>query len=64
MFVDFRDPPPSPPPWRPEPRAPRPALTPRQQNILGAILGVNALLLLVAPIGGATVLQGLAALLR
>jgi len=64
MFVDFRDVPP-PLPWQPPKRpAPRPQLTPRQQNVLAAIIGINVLLLLVAPIGGATVLQGLAALFR
>ena len=64
MFVDFRDVPP-PPPWQPPKRLdPRPSLTPRQQNVLAAIIAINVLLLLVAPIGGATVLQGLAALFR
>lgn len=61
MFVDFRDSPPPPPPWRPKRPDPRPQLTRRQQNWLAGIIGVNVLLLLVAPIGGATVLQALAA---
>lgn len=43
---------------------PRPQLTPRQQNALAAIIGVNVLLLLVAPIGGATVIQAIGALFR
>lgn len=64
MFVDFREPPPPPPPRRPAPRDPRPQLTPRQQNALAAIIGVNVLLLLVAPIGGATVIQAIGALFR
>ncbi|PVE59355.1 hypothetical protein DC429_02820 [Arthrobacter sp. TPD3018] len=64
MFVDFREPPPPPPPWRPKPRDPRPQLTPRQQNALAAIIGVNVLLLLIAPIGGATVIQAISALFR
>ena len=65
MFVDFRDPPPPPPPWQPPKRPdPRPQLTPRQQNTLAAIIGINVLLRLLAPIGGATVIQALAALFR
>ncbi|GKS02785.1 MULTISPECIES: hypothetical protein [Sphingomonas] len=64
MFVDFRDVPP-PPPWQPPKRPdPRPQLTPRQQNALAAIIGINVLLLLVAPIGGATVIQAIGALFR
>ncbi|MBB4154536.1 hypothetical protein GGQ80_002452 [Sphingomonas jinjuensis] len=63
MFVDFKDQPP-PPPWQPRPAKRGPQLTPRQQRTLGAILGVNILLLLVAPIGGATLLELLGIVLR
>ncbi|PZU08997.1 MAG: hypothetical protein DI606_14290 [Sphingobium sp.] len=63
MFMDFRDQPP-PPPWDPRPARRRPPLTPRQQKTLGAIVGINIVLLLVAPIGGATFLAALWALLR
>lgn len=61
MFVDLRDQPP-PHPWQPPRRAPR--LTARQEKTLAAIIGVNVVLLLVAPIGGATLLGALALLLR
>lgn len=61
MFVDFRDQPP-PPPW--QPRRPRPRLTPRQEKALAAIIGLNVILLIVAPIGGATLIGALAVLLR
>ncbi|AXJ94702.1 MULTISPECIES: hypothetical protein [unclassified Sphingomonas] len=63
MFVDFRDQPP-PPPWRPKPVQKGPQLTRRQQDTLAAIIGVNMLLLLIAPIGGATVIQAIVALFR
>lgn len=59
MFVDFRDQPP-PPPWQPPPRRPR--LTARQEKTLAAIIGVNVALLLVAPIGGATIIGAVALL--
>ncbi len=61
MFVDFRDQPP-PPPWRPTP--PRPRLTAKQEKTLATIIGINVVLLLVAPIGGATIIGAVAALLR
>lgn len=63
MFVDFRDSTP-PPPWQPAPRDPRPRLTRRQQDVLGLIIAANLVLLLVAPIGGATIIQAIAALWR
>lgn len=63
MFVDFNDQPP-PPPWQPRPAKKHQRLTPRQQRTLGTILGVNVLLLLVAPIGGATLLELLGILFR
>ena len=61
MFVDFRDPPP-PPPWQPPRRRPR--LTPRQEKALAAIIGFNVILLIVAPIGGATLIGALMLLFR
>ncbi len=61
MFVDFRDQPP-PPPW--QPRRPRPRLTACQEKTLAAIIGVNIVLLIVAPIGGVTLLGAVALLFR
>lgn len=61
MFVDFRDQPP-PPRWDPA-RTPR-GLTPRQRRTMEAIVGFNIVMLLVAPLGGATILQAISALLR
>ncbi|MFK3888334.1 hypothetical protein [Sphingomonas sp. NPDC079357] len=61
MFVDFRDQPP-PPPWQPPPR--RPKLTRREEKALAAIIGFNVILLILAPIGGATLIGALALLLR
>ena len=61
MFVDFKDQPP-PPPWQPPRRSRK--LSRREQDILGGIIGVNLLLLLLAPIGGATLISALVALLR
>ncbi len=61
MFVDFRDQPP-PPPW--QPRRARPRLTRRQEKTLAAIIGFNVILLIVAPIGGATLIGALAMLFR
>ncbi|MEG8038386.1 hypothetical protein QP166_03155 [Sphingomonas sp. LR60] len=61
MFVDFRDQPP-PPPWQPQ--RPRPRLTAGQEKALAAIIGFNVVLLLIAPIGGATLIGALALLFR
>ncbi|MEH3123858.1 MAG: hypothetical protein PGN16_18145 [Sphingomonas phyllosphaerae] len=61
MFVDFRDQPP-PPPW--QPRRARQRLTRRQVKALAAIIGFNVILLIVAPIGGATLIGALAMLFR
>ncbi|WAJ27756.1 hypothetical protein [Antarcticirhabdus aurantiaca] len=61
MFVDFRAEPMPPPPPRPEPKRPR--LTPGQQRGLAAIVGFNVLLLLLAPVGGATIVGALIALI-
>jgi hypothetical protein len=57
MFVDFRDREP-PPPWHPPAGPPPgPRLTPRQQRLLSRVIGLNLLLLLIAPIGGATIVS-------
>ena len=61
MFVDFKDQPP-PPPWQPPRRTPR--LSRRQQDVLGGIIGFNLILLLLAPIGGATLISAVIALFR
>lgn len=50
------------PPWEPPPRKPR--LTKRQELVFMWIIVVNLLLLLIAPIGGATVIEALLAMLR
>ncbi|KAB1072731.1 hypothetical protein F6X51_14045 [Methylobacterium planeticum] len=50
------------PPWEPPRREPR--LTKRQERVLIWLIAVNALLLLIAPIGGATVIQAILAILR
>ena len=64
MFVDLRDQPP-PPSWEPRrPAAPRPRLTARQEKTLAAIIALNVVLLIVAPIGGATLIGALALLFR
>ena len=49
------------PPWEPPPREPR--LTPRQERVLIWLISVNALLLLLAPISGATIIHGIRAVL-
>ena len=43
-----------PPPWQPPRRA---RITKRQERTIMWIIGVNALLLLVAPIGGVTIIE-------
>ena len=52
--------------WRPQgeppPREPRP--TERQERVFLWLIAVNALLLLVAPIGGATLIHAVLAMLR
>ncbi len=50
------------PPWEPPPRKPR--LTKRQERVLVWLIAVNAVLLLMAPIGGATVTHAILAVLR
>lgn len=48
-------------PWRPEPPPRR--LSPRGEKVMLWVIGLNILLLLVAPIGGATLIHALWALL-
>lgn len=55
MFVDFHDQIP-PPPWRPRRPPLRPPLTARQRRLVYAIVWFNILALVVAPIGGATLI--------
>ncbi len=56
MFLDLNNyTPPSDPPGDPG----RPSLTPRQQKTLIIIVGINIMLLFVAPIGGATIISAL-----
>jgi hypothetical protein len=56
MFLDLNNyTPRSDPPAGPE----RLSLTPRQQKTLMIIVGINIMLLFVAPIGGATIISAL-----
>lgn len=57
MFVDFRDTTP-PPRWEP-PRKTGPRLDARQQKLLGRILWFNLLMLLLGPLAGSSVVNGL-----
>ena len=52
--------------WRPqgEPPPREPRITKRQERVLLWLIAVNALLLLIAPIGGATIVHAILALLR
>lgn len=52
--------------WKPpqEPPSRKPQLTKRQERLLVGIIAVNALFLLIAPIGGATVIHAILAALR
>lgn len=61
MFLDLKNynPRPEPPPPQPE----KPSLTLQQQKIMAWIICCNVLLLLIAPIGGATAIQGLLSLI-
>lgn len=51
--------------WRPppEPAPRRPRLTRRQERLILWLVAANAVLLLVAPLGGSTVLRAISALL-
>lgn len=59
MFLDTKNLGPRP---EPLPERPRPKLSPRQEKTLVWILTFNLLLMLIAPIGGATVINGIVAL--
>lgn len=61
MFVDHNAWPP-PEPWRPRPSQRR--MTPRQERLIAWIIGFNLLMLLFGPLAGATVFEGIMALLR
>lgn len=52
--------------WKPpqEPPSRKPRLTKRQERVLVGLIAMNALFLLIAPIGGATVIHALLAMLR
>ena len=52
--------------WKPSPEPPprAPRLTPRQQRVMFWLVALNALLLLIAPIGGATIFHAILAALR
>ena len=50
------------PPWEPPPREPR--LTKRQEKVLVWLIAVNVALLVIAPIGGATVIHAILAMVR
>ncbi|MBX9932695.1 MAG: hypothetical protein K2Y56_14320 [Methylobacterium sp.] len=50
------------PPCEPQPRRPR--LTERQERVLVWLIALNALLLFIAPIGGATVIQAFFAVVK
>lgn len=63
MFVDFTDPVP-PPRWEPKPDPSPARLTRRQRKVVEAIVGFNAVMLLCAPLAGATVIEGFVALFR
>lgn len=59
MFIDL----PGNWPGDPKPEPPQRRLSPRRERLLLALLGLNMILLVVAPIGGATLLHGVVALL-
>ncbi len=57
MFLEYRN-------WRPpEPVPPTPRLSKRGERILFWILGLNAAMLLLGPLAGTSVVQGLWALI-
>lgn len=62
MFVDFQDDWRRAGPW--EPKRPRGRLTKRQEKVIGWLVGINLLLLLVAPLGGSTLVIAIVALVR
>ena len=62
MYLEEGWRPPGEPPPREPPREPR--LTERQERVILWLIGVNALLLLLAPVGGATFIHAVLAMLR
>ena len=51
--------------WRPiEPSKPNKAVTRREEKVILWLISANAIALLVAPIGGATLIQALIAIVR
>ena len=62
MFASFQDDPP-PPRWEPSPER-RPNLSPREGRVLAWLVGGNMLVLLFAPLAGASLVQAVIALLR
>lgn len=61
MFLDMKSHGPRPEPLPPKPTGPN--LTPRDQKVIAWVICVNILILFIAPIGGATVIQSLLAML-
>ena len=62
MYVDFRDDRPFPEPWKPE--KPKRRLSKRQEDIVAWVIGLNLLMLLLAPLAGFTVIDAIIALVR
>ena len=50
-----------PPPWQPPPR--KPHITKKQERLILWLVGVNVLFLLIAPIGGVTIVETVVSLL-
>lgn len=61
MFRDTSDEWPFGPGHGPKPAPKRPNLSPADRRMLGRVLGLNAVLLMIAPIGGATLIHPLIA---
>ncbi|TPW26918.1 hypothetical protein [Pararhizobium mangrovi] len=62
MFLDLKNYDPPPEPWHPEPQ--KKGLSPRGEKVLLWLLFLNFLMLLIAPIGGATIVQGIIAIFQ
>lgn len=62
MFVDFSNQGPPPGPWDPTPSRIR--LTKRQERTVAWIIGINLVLLLVAPLGGSTLIDAVTLMFR
>ncbi|WP_226019601.1 hypothetical protein [Novosphingobium sp. FKTRR1] len=63
MFLDLRDPWPSVPPSPPPPEPRRRLLGRRGERVIGVLVGLNLLMLAVAPIAGGSIVQGIRALI-